>query len=106
MKQVTFLIAAVLMLTFNTAEAHPHNRGSKKQMNQHTRIKHGVRTGTLTHREATKLRMQQMQLRNYKKMAKADGRVTRRERAIINRAECNASRNIYRQKHDRQTRRW
>lgn len=107
MKRVTFLIAAaILLLVGTTAHAHPHGRTTKKQYNQHKRIQHGVRTGQLTRREAGQLRMQQARVRNYKHMAMADGRVTRKERVIINRAQRRADQNIYRQKHDRQTRRW
>lgn len=51
------------------------------------------------------LRMQQQKVQNYKRMAAADGCITRSERIIINRAQRNASRNIYRQKHDGQCRR-
>jgi hypothetical protein len=36
----------------------------------------------------------------------ADGRITRSERQLINRTQAHANRNIHRQKHDGQVRRW
>lgn len=107
MKAMTLVIAtALLTLTLQTVEAHPHPKVTAKQCNQHKRIQNGVRTGQLTRGEAARLRGQQAKVRHYKTMAMADGRVTPRERMVINRAQKNASRNIYRQKHDRQVRRW
>lgn len=107
MKKIAMVLAImILALTVQTAEAHPHGKTGKKQYAQHQRINHGVRNGTLTRREAAVLRMQQNKIRNYKKMAAADGRITPNERVIINRAQRHAHRNIYRQKHDGQYRRW
>lgn len=104
MKGITLVLAAVFMFTLQVAQAHPH--AAAKQYNQHKRIQQGVRSGQLTRHEANRLRMQQAQVRNYKKMAMADGHISPRERVVINRAQKNASRNIYRQKHDGQVRRW
>ena len=108
MKKITIVLAAlVMMLAVQTATAHPHGKKQvHKQYNQHKRIQHGVRSGTLTRPEAKMLRGQQAKVRHYKQMAMADGRITPRERQLINRTQMNASRNIYRQKHDGQVRRW
>ncbi len=106
MKQLIF--AATLlgtMLFTQMAEAHTrtvHHR----QYNQHQRIQQGVRSGQLTHREAMQLRMQQAKVRNYKKMAMADGRVTHNERAMIYNQQRKNNNNIYHQKHDGQQRRY
>lgn len=88
------LITAGLLLTVQTVQAHPNHR-----------IKRGVRSGQLTPREAKMLRVQKAHVRTLKVMARSDGRVTPRERTIINRSQRNLNRNIYRQKHDRQVRR-
>lgn len=101
MKIITTVLAVtVLLLTAQTSEAHPHGRLDKKQYNQHQRIRNGVQNGSLTHREARALRAQQRQVTAMKRVAKADGVVTRSERAIINNAQRKANRNIYNKKHD------
>lgn len=110
MKQMIFA-ATLLVAMFATtiAEAHGrHYNTRQKQKNQHHRIQQGVRSGQLTHMEARQLRGQQAKVKHYKRMAMADGRVTRDERMLINRTQHNAGKHIYRQKHDRQTRynRW
>lgn len=81
-------------------------QSAKRQVHQHKRIHHGVRNGSLTHREAKMLKMQQMHIRSMKQLAKADGRVTRGERVIINRAQKRANRNIYHKKHNARQRRY
>ncbi len=108
MKQITTILAALaIVFAVQTAEAHPHGpRVPQKQYNQHKRIQHGVHNGQLTMPEARMLRAQQAKVRHYKQMAMADGRITPRERNLINRTQAHASRNIYRQKHDGQVRRW
>ena len=74
------------------------------QAHQHHRIKQGVRSGELTHREARHLRAQQGKIRHDKRLAKADGIVTPNEKAHIKHEQARASRKIYMQKHDRQNR--
>lgn len=107
MKGMTFLLAVAMILSISVVRAQPHARKTaNRQYNQHKRIQHGVKSGQLTRREAGMLRAQQAKVRNYKRMAAADGRVTRNERIVINRAQRSANRNIYRQKHDGQVRRW
>lgn len=106
MKQVIF--AATLLIALfatNMAEAHGgYGNAHKKQRNQYHRIHQGMRSGQLTRQEAMQLRNQQAKIVHYKRMAKADGRITHNERALINRTQAQANRNIYRQKHDGQTR--
>ena len=109
MKQVIFAATLLIAMFVTTiAEAHGRHNTRQKQRNQHHRIQQGVRSGQLTHMEARQLRAQQTKVKHYKRMAMADGRVTHNERMMINRAQHNAGKNIYRQKHDRQTRygRW
>jgi hypothetical protein len=106
MKQMIFAATLLVALFATTiAEAHGrYNNTRQKQRTQHHRIQQGVRSGQLTHHEARQLRNQQAKVVHYKRMAMADGRVTRDERMLINRTQHNASQNIYRQKHDGQTR--
>jgi len=77
----------------------------RRERRQQARIRHGVRSGSLTRREAHRLRRQQALTRALEARAKADGRVTARERVRLQRRENRTSRRIYRQRHDRQTRR-
>lgn len=77
----------------------------KRQHNQKKRIKQGVKSGELTGRETHRLIHQQAKTHRMERRAKADGHVTKKERIRLHRAENRASRNIYRQKHDRQKRR-
>src|SRR5664279_6104515 len=68
--------------------------------NQEQRIQQGLQSGSLTPREAARLEKGQERLRKMEEKAKADGRVTGRERARLTRAENLQSARIYRQTHD------
>lgn len=76
-----------------------------RQHNEQTRIRQGVRSGQLTPAEAARLRAREADIRQDKRVAKADGVVTPDERHEIRKDENQASRAIYRQKHDGQVRR-
>jgi len=76
----------------------------RREHRQQRRIRHGVRSGSLTRREAARLERQQARTRAAEARAKADGKVTARERVRLQRRENRTSRRIYRQKHDRQSR--
>jgi hypothetical protein len=71
---------------------------------QKERIKEGVKSGELTRREARRLAAEQKKIRVDEAKAKSDGKVTARERAKLNKQLNKASRDIARQKHDRQKR--
>lgn len=75
-----------------------------RQQNQQTRIREGVASGEVTRAEAKKLRAEQRNIRRTEHRAEADGTVTDRERARLQRKQNRASRDISRQKHDRQDR--
>ncbi|RYE24990.1 MAG: hypothetical protein EOP51_05585 [Sphingobacteriales bacterium] len=102
MKQLIF--AATLLGTMLFTQMAEARTVHQRQYNQQERIQQGVRSGQLTHREAMHLRTQQSKIRNYKRMAMADGHVSRNERAMIYNERRYASRNIYHQKHDGQRR--
>lgn len=73
-----------------------------RQERQQQRIDQGVASGELNQREAARLERQQGRIEADKEAAKADGVVTKQERAKLNREQNRASRNIAREKHDRQ----
>jgi hypothetical protein len=75
-----------------------------RQYNQHDRIAQGVRSGSLTKGEAQGLRDEQRSIRQEERQYKSDGTLTRDERKDLHRDLNVASRNIYSEKHDAETR--
>ena len=98
---LAFLVFAFSACSFNTATPGINER----QANERARIRQGVASGEVTRTEAAPLRNREADIRQDKKAAKADGVVTRDERQDIRKDEKQASRAIYRQKHDDQERR-
>ena len=75
-----------------------------RQRNEQTRIAQGVRSGELTRDEARGLRAEQRDIRREEREYKSDGVLTRGERRDLHRDLNEASRNIYAEKHDDETR--
>lgn len=75
-----------------------------RQQRQHQRIEQGVASGELTRREAHRLHAQQRAIARAETRAGADGHVTAAERSRLHHLQDRASRDIHRQKHDRQHR--
>ncbi len=98
------IMGAVLFLSLAFATTSTEAQGRYTKQNQKQRIHEGVRHGKLTRSEARNLRMEQARITKMKRMAWADGRLSPKERIMIANAERRANRNIYLQKHDRQTR--
>ncbi len=73
-----------------------------RQERQQQRIDQGVASGELNQREASRLERQQDRIQGMEERAKADGVVTKQERRAIHGAQNRASRNIAKEKHDRQ----
>ena len=69
---------------------------------QQQRISEGVRSGQLTAAETTRLELRESALnREERAMRRADcGRLTARDRAVLNEQQDRLSREIYREKHD------
>jgi hypothetical protein len=74
----------------------------QRQANQEQRIEQGVRSGSLTNREAARLEQGQAHVQTMENKAKADGVVTAGERTRIQDAQDNQSKRIAKQKQDRQ----
>ncbi|MEP6712252.1 MAG: hypothetical protein ABJA37_07550 [Ferruginibacter sp.] len=72
--------------------------------NEHHRIRQGVRSGELTRHETKTLVHQQKDIHQDKKEAKADGVVTGAEKREIKQDKRQASRSIYRKKHNNRDR--
>jgi hypothetical protein len=77
---------------------------SARQRRQQARIAQGVRSSELTPSEAARLEAQQRRIRREERRYHADGVLGPWERADLNRDLNRASRDVYRQKHDGQTR--
>lgn len=77
----------------------------QRQANQEKRIDQGIASGQLNEREANRLNKQQEHINKMEDRAKSDGVVTKKERAKIGAAQERSSRNIAREKHDRQGKR-
>ncbi|MCW8877254.1 MAG: hypothetical protein OQK51_09350 [Kangiellaceae bacterium] len=77
---------------------------NERQDNQETRIKQGVKSGELTKKETRKLVKGQAKLQKMENRAKADGIVTKKERAKLQHKANKESAKIYKNKHDRQNR--
>ena len=72
----------------------------QRQANQQARIDNGKATGTLSKREAARMEAGQSKVAAMEAVAKADGKVTRAERAAIKKEQNKQSRRIRTQKHD------
>lgn len=76
-----------------------------REKKQSARIHQGVENGSLTKPEAARLRAQQKDIRQDVRQDRRDGGgMTPAERAKLTREQNQASRRIYKQKHDGQTR--
>lgn len=97
----TVAVLAIALPTLAFAQANTP-RVDQRQANQEQRIDQGVASGSLTQREANRLERGQQHVDNMENRAKADGVVTRGERARLHQAQDAQSARIYHQKHDRQ----
>ncbi|MFM9939261.1 MAG: hypothetical protein ACKVP7_07185 [Hyphomicrobiaceae bacterium] len=106
------VLASALALAAMTSVAGAYERygsGSQReidarQSNQETRIQQGLRSGDLTRREAAALEAEQARIRALERNAQRDGRIDGREAAQIRRAQDEASRHIYQERHDSERR--
>ena len=77
---------------------------TRRQGNQQKRITQGVASGELKAGEVRKLEQEQKDIQQEKKEARADGTVTGEERKEIQKEQNQASRHIYRAKHNNRKR--
>ncbi|MEL6673438.1 MAG: hypothetical protein AAFR61_14635 [Bacteroidota bacterium] len=104
MKKFWILTAALSFLFSFSAMAQSTPVVKRSQIKQQKRIYQGVAQGELTKKETIRLQKQQRNIQRTKRVAKRDGVVTPKEKAVIRHKQARASRNIYRQKHDGQKR--
>lgn len=78
---------------------------NQRQRNQQRRIAQGVKSGQLTAAETARLERREAGIeRREQKMRASGGKFTKGERRAINKQLNSTSRQIYREKHDKQTR--
>jgi hypothetical protein len=103
MKTLITLTAIILLNMIAVSSSAQNN--NRSQQDENRRIRRGVCSGELTAAEMYRLKLQQAQLKaeayRYKQN---DGHIGPLERADLRRDNRQLSRNIYRQKHDGQTR--
>jgi len=103
MKKLILLLGLIVgIIAVSNAQTTPVVR--ERQQAQTERIRQGVQSNELTRHEIKRLAAEQRHIQNEKKMAKSDGVVTGRERRQIRKDQRKANRNIYRQKHDGESR--
>ena len=95
-------LALTLALAGTASAGTP--RINAREHNQFGRIYNGVANGELTRHETRRLAAGQVHVQRVEARARADGEVTARERAHLQRELNQQSRRIYRQKHDAQDR--
>jgi len=100
MKKIVLITALMFFASAGLINAQV----AARQVEQQSRIKQGVESKELTKPEAAKLKREQKKIRKDKKIAKADGKVTLREKRSLKHEQKHASRDIRKQKHDRQKR--
>lgn len=100
-------IVSVLLATLFAIPVFAQNTNTpnidKRQENQQQRIAAGIKSGALTAKEAGNLEKREARIAADKQAAKADGVVTREERAKLQREENRASKKIYQKKHNART---
>ena len=99
---VTSLVSVLSAAAFAQTPGTNTPKIDKREANQEARIEKGVASGALNTKETARLEAGQAKVANAEANAKADGQVTAKERAKLNKMENRQSRNIKRQKHDKQ----
>jgi hypothetical protein len=107
----TLLALTLIVASVGTANAYGTSTPGidGRQANQENRIRDGIRDGSLTRSEAGGLIQEQRRIQQLESRAKSDGYISARERNEIRRAQENASRHIYQERHDSEVskrRRW
>ena len=98
------IISAILLTGILCTPLFGANPVDRREQAQRARIRQGVRTGELTRNETRRLAKEEARIRVVERKAKSDGEITKKEARKLDRVLDKASRNIHRQKNDRQDR--
>jgi sortase (surface protein transpeptidase) len=100
------IIAGLVFASVSTLSLAQGNTNTpkidKREASQQQRIDQGKASGQLNEKEVARLQKRQDKLEANKAAAAADGKVTAQEREKLKRQENRNSREIYREKHDKQ----
>jgi hypothetical protein len=88
----------------NSASSQRMQTDVQRNINQQNRIEQGIQSGQLTDKEASRLERGQARVDRAEARAGADGHVSARAQARIQKAENKQSNKIYREKHNNRTR--
>ena len=102
--RLLFIALFAIVFSFSTEAQTATPKVKDRQVRQQKRIKQGMKSGELTRKEVVRLERQQKNIQKTKKKAKADGTVTKKEKAIIHSKQNAASKNVYRKKHNQRSR--
>jgi hypothetical protein len=110
LKRVIFSLLMVglvgIFVVAGSAQTTRTPRGNKRMDVQKTRITRGVNNGSLTRKEAARLKNQRKEVKNNVKTAKSDGTLTVKERKGLRRDLNKSSKSIYKAKHNKKTRKY
>jgi len=84
--------------------ANPANPIDRREQNQKSRIRQGVKSGELTRNETRHLRKEEAKIGTLEQKARSDGEISKKEARKLDRFLDKAGRDIYKQKHDKQDR--
>jgi hypothetical protein len=98
------LCLALAVLPFVAVAGNRDPGVDHRQHNQQHRMYQGVTSGELTRGETRRLQAEQRRIRHEERAYRADGRLTRTERRDLHQDLNAASRSIYSEKHDAETR--
>ena len=105
-KSLFLIIASVILISGFSLTAFGQTKAkrlqiNKRQHNQQERIYNGISSGELNKRETYRLEKNQRKINRMEtRFRKSGDELTKRERAKLLREQNQASRRIYRQKHD------
>ena len=98
-----WLVPLLGLLAAPVSAGHGHGDGDRyghRHDRQHHRIEHGVRKGSLTHKEAKRLRREQRHIHKPERHFERDGHLDRFERRTLRHEYDTAGRHIGRLKHN------
>ncbi len=98
MKKVTLLLAIIIATVGLNAQNRTNENNNLK--GERARVKQGVRSGEITRGEAKVIKKQAVDVQQAKTAAKADGVVTKREKATVAKQDRQLDRTIRRTKHN------
>ena len=84
--------------------ANPADPIDRREQNQKSRIRQGVKSGELTRNETRHLRKEEAKIGTLEQKARSDGEISKKEARKLDRFLDKANRDIYKQKHDKQDR--